>query len=143
LLAKASEHEERILEYKKKFTEWGEHIQARQEVLNRWDLDDFWETAYYVNSRIPRPTKTFVDTWFDLALNSDEPQQLLDNQQTENFIRTRERFLKRGQARLVNKRALELWGGAAGTLRLDYRWSTVRTILADIQKAYTEEQTVA
>ncbi len=96
-----------------------------------------------MNSRIPRPTKTFIDIWFDLALNTDEPQQLLDNHQAENFIRDRERFLKRGQARLFNQRALELWGGAAGTMRLDYRWSTVRTILADIRKAYTEEQTVA
>jgi len=143
LLAKASEHEEKILEYNKKFTEWGELIQTRQEFLNRWDLDDFWQTAYSVNSRIPRPTNIFINTWFDLALNTDEPQQLLKNYQAENFIRDRERFLKRGQARLFNQRALELWGGAAGTTRLAYRWNTVRTILADIQQAYTEEQIVA
>jgi hypothetical protein len=143
LLAKASEHNERILEYNKKFADWSMLIQSRQETFQQWDLKEFWEIVYSVNSRIPRPTKTFIDTWFDLVLKIDDPQGLLDNHQAENFIRDRERFLKRGQARLMNQRALELWGGAAGTNRLNYRWSTVQTILADIQKAYTGEYTIA
>ena len=143
MLAKCAEHEERILEYEKKFSEWSELIQTRIEILSQWDLGEFWHTAYSVNSRIPRPTKTFIDTWLSLTINTPEPLQLLNNDQAENLISARERFLKRGQARLFNQRALELWGGAAGTLRLDYRWSTVRTILADLQKAYTEESKVA
>ena len=106
-------------------------------------LKEFWEIVYSVNSRIPRPTKTFIDIWFDFVLNIDDLQKLLDNHQTESFIRNRERFLKKGQARLFNQRALELWGGAAGTNRLDYRWNTVQTIITDIQKAYTGGTTIA
>lgn len=139
LLAKASEHEERIVEYTRKFTLWAEQIQTRQEMLCQWDREGFWDIAFSMNPQIPRQTKSFVDMWFDLALNREEPQQLLDHHQTKQFIRDRERFLKRGQARLQNQRALELWGGAAGTGRLDYRWSTVQTLLADIQKAFTKE----
>ena len=143
LLAKASDHEERILDYNNKFTEWVVLIQSRQETLHHWDLKEFWEIVYSVNSRIPRPTKTFIDIWFDFVLNIDDLQKLLDNHQTESFIRNRERFLKKGQARLFNQRALELWGGAAGTNRLDYRWNTVQTIITDIQKAYTGGTTIA
>jgi hypothetical protein len=44
----------------------------------------------------------------------------------------RERALKRGKARLENRRALELWGGAAGTAQIDYRWYGVQTIVSDI-----------
>jgi len=143
LLAKASDHEERILEYNNKFIEWGELIQTQQKIFSQWDLDEFWDTAYSVNARIPRSTKMFIDRWFDLVLHADEPGQLLGSHHAESLIRDRERFLKRGQARLFNRRALELWGGAAGTMRIDYRWSTVRTILADIQKGYMEKPTVA
>jgi len=143
LLAKASDNEERIIEYNKKFTEWVMLIQSRKETLQQWDIEKFWEIAYSVNLRIPRPTKTFIDTWFNFVLNKDDPQKLLDNYQTESFIRDRERFLKKGQARLLNQRALELWGGAAGTNRLDYRWSTVQTIVTDIQNAYPGGFTIA
>jgi hypothetical protein len=139
LLAKASDHEERIVEYTRKFTQWAELIKTRQEMFCRWDREKFWDVAFSKNPHIPRLTKSFVDTWFDLALNKDEPEQLLDHRQTEHFIRDRERFLKRGQARLQNQRALELWGGASGTGRLDYRWNTVQTLLADIRKAFIEE----
>jgi len=143
LLAKASDSEEKNIEYNKKFTVWAMLIQSRKETLRQWDLKEFWKIVYSVNLRIPRPTKIFIDTWFDFVFKIDDLQKLLDNHQTESFIRDRERFLKKGQARLFNQRALELWGGAAGTNRLDYRWSTVQTIVTDIQKAYTGEYTSA
>jgi len=56
------------------------------------------------------------------------------NPKAASLIRARERTLKRAQARLENPRPLELWGGAAGASQLDYRWRTVQTIVADIQR---------
>ena len=40
--------------------------------------------------------------------------------------------MKRGRARLTNRRALELWGGASGSGRLQYRWLTAKRLLRDI-----------
>lgn len=133
MLAKKTGQEERVSEYEKKFSAWTDLINTQAEIYAQWDLKHFWEAAYSVNQRIPSSTKKFIDNWLDLLFSASDPQALLNNSQVENFISDRERFLKRGQARLFNQRALELWGGAAGTARLDYRWKTVSTFLADIQ----------
>jgi len=69
----------------------------------------------------------------DLALEGDL-KGIDSNRKATELIRARERTLKRAQARLENPRALELWGGAAGASQLDYRWRTVQTIVADIQR---------
>ena len=43
--------------------------------------------------------------------------------------------LKRGMARLNNASARDRWNGASGAAPLSYRWSNVRTIVGDIQRA--------
>lgn len=144
MLAQEAQNAVRIEEYEKKFYQWAEVIQSQGDVLAQWDLNDFWHIADLKNPRIPSKTKSFIDAWLALAISpNSNPATLLGSHQAQGLIRDRERFLKRGQARLFNQRALELWGGAAGTMRLDYRWSTVRTILADIQKAFAKEAAVA
>ncbi len=55
------------------------------------------------------------------------------------MISDQESFLKGGQAQLHNPRSLELWNGAAGAGRLDYRWGkTAQVIIADILKGLAQ-----
>ncbi len=143
MLAEASEAEETAADYKQKFTAWIEMVESRKEHLMHWNIDEFWQLAYAINTRIPNPTKSFIDTWLNLALHSTDPSGLLDDKFARNLIRTRERTLKRGQARLFNPAALKQWRGAAGTARLDYRWGTVQTIIRDIQKPFTQDNKIA
>ena len=49
-----------------------------------------------------------------------------------SLITDRERITKGGQARLLNRRALELWGGSSGMSQLNYRWPVVERIVNDI-----------
>ncbi|HOF88312.1 MAG TPA: DUF6361 family protein, partial [Armatimonadota bacterium] len=55
------------------------------------------------------------------------------------LIHDRERFLKRGLARLDNARALEQWSGAAGAGRLGFRWANAQLILSDILTSLQED----
>ena len=41
--------------------------------------------------------------------------------------------MKGRNARSINHKALEQWGGDSGTAPLDYRWSTARALIADIR----------
>ena len=70
--------------------------------------------------------------WLERALSLSDPSLIRNDAELRDLIHNRERSLKRGQARLDNPRALELWSGAAGTGRLDFRWGVSRGILSDI-----------
>lgn len=96
------------------------------------DRQQFWTVVRDGNPRVPHPTHRFIDRWWDLVVS--EPAPLATSPAARELVTERERFLKRGLARLdeSNRRARELWGGAAGLNQLDYRWSTVRQILHDI-----------
>jgi hypothetical protein len=74
----------------------------------------------------------FVDQWLELALTPSFLQVITNDASARDLIRHRERFLKRGQARLENRRALDLWNGSAGTGRLDFRWRIARVQIQDI-----------
>jgi hypothetical protein len=138
MLARRAEAEIKIEEYERKFSEWAEMVKERSESLSQWDNGEFWDTALSANQRIPERTKSFINSWLILALQEKGLRGLLDSSSVQNLIENRERFLKKNQARLFNSRALELWSGAAGTARLDYRWGTVRTFLTDIHQASKE-----
>jgi hypothetical protein len=113
---------------------WAKSVREAHGRLGTWDRERFWEiTLRAAPGAVPVPTRRFVDQWLDLALDGDL-KGIDSNRKATELIRARERTLKRAQARLENPRALELWGGAAGASQLDYRWRTVQTIVADIQR---------
>jgi len=90
------------------------------------------------NARITYPTRLFIDKWLDTALSPETLPGIGDNTQVRQFILERERLLKRSLARLENPRALELWSGAAGTQRLNYRWPVSQTIISDVLNGLSE-----
>ncbi|MFN8434320.1 MAG: DUF6361 family protein [Anaerolineales bacterium] len=120
--------------YRQELSEWEKLIKDRIGTLKGWDIKKFWEIAYSINPRIPRFTRMFVEEWLELALAQTRPSKIFDDHSARELIRNRERFLKRGQSRLENRRALDLWTGAAGTGRLNYRWRIAQSLIKDIHE---------
>jgi hypothetical protein len=132
LLAEQTTRTDWVEIYRTAFDEWCGLITSRLAILTRWEKAQFWNTVVLINPRIPQFTRSFVNQWLDLALDPARLPNLADNASARDLIRARERFLKRGQARLENRRALDLWNGAAGTGRLDFRWGIAQRHLQDI-----------
>lgn len=74
----------------------------------------------------------FTDGWLDLLLDGDRVE---DSSRARDLVIQRERRLKAGRARLVNRAAREAWKGESGTGRLDYRWGVTRRLLDDLLSA--------
>lgn len=131
MLAELDQNDDLVETYREKIREWVALIEEREAVFKTWDRNEFWEIIHREYGRMPIPTKRFIDSWWDLSLEA--PELVADSSEARALIRRRERFLKKGQARLFSQRAREMWGGAAGTAQLDYRWgSGVRQIIQDI-----------
>jgi len=120
--------------YRQELSGWEKQIKDRIGILSNWDIAKFWEIVYNVNPRVPRFTRMFVEEWLGLALAKSRPFKIFDDHSARELIRNRERFLKRGQSRLENRRALDLWTGSAGTGRLNYRWRIAQNHIHDIHE---------
>ncbi len=138
LLAEKQAAKELVDDYKERLAEWAALLKERQATLAGWDRQRFWEIVASGNPRVPKLTRVFVDAWLDLALSPKIARQMAASDDARRLIHERERFLKRGLARLDNQRALELWNGAAGIARLDYRWGIARRMLLDIYNGPAE-----
>ena len=83
---------------------------------------------------ITDPTIRFVDRWIDFAL-SPASTAVATSPAAHGLICDREIQLKRAQARVKGGRAIELWQGASGTRRLNYRWGIASQMLVDMNDA--------
>ena len=92
------------------------------------------------NPGVRAPTKQFINRWMTLAQH-DPDDIATASDHVRQLIRLREHQKKGSQARLVSRRALERWGGEAGTRQLDYRWPVTRTMIMDIQQGLTDAPT--
>jgi Family of unknown function (DUF6361) len=127
LLAEARSLESLEVEYRARLEDWARQVDAPTD----WSWDEFWAVASLSNRRIPLSTRHFVTRWFDLAPIGS---RIADDQRARALIEDRERVTKGSQARLHNRRALELWRGGSGTGQLTYRWPVVERELNDILK---------
>ncbi|MFW6198295.1 MAG: DUF6361 family protein, partial [Acidobacteriota bacterium] len=124
--------EEWIDGYREDFESWALLIDERSGHVRSWNRDEFWRWVRELNPRIPPPTKLFVDRWTTRVATAADVAELADDPACRRLIRDREAFLKKGRARLQNRRHLELWSGASGTGRLDFRWGITQDLLLDI-----------
>lgn len=135
MLAEKRKEEERIGQYTGLFEEWAAAMSERMEELEAWSQPDFWGLVHLTGARIGLATPAFVNEWLRLAIRKD-PETLSKSSDARTLIERRERALKGQLARLDNPRALDLWGGASSSGRLDYRWSRpVKAMLADMHNA--------
>ncbi|MFN2397255.1 MAG: DUF6361 family protein [Gemmatimonadaceae bacterium] len=122
MLAEKRAHKEWTSEYRELLAAWASLMKARRTEHKAWDRSHFWSIVARAGRLVPMQTRLFVDLWIGLALGID-PKAVPDRPEVRKLIEERERLLKREQARLSNQRALETWGGAAGTRQFEYRWS--------------------
>lgn len=122
----------RIDEYRSLLDQWAGDMVSAAGRLAAWDREQFWRIVEAENPRLGPLTRRFVDAWFTLAIR--DPFAVVTDPGADQLIRSREHQLKKGLARLGNPRQLEMWNGAAGTGRLDFRWRITRTLVRDIQK---------
>lgn len=134
MLAQAQPNDERVAEYQRRFDEWIASIETRRSELTGWfnRLHEFWHLEPIAEHGVARSTRSFVDRWFELMFHASSLGDLMTNPDVAQLIEFRERQLKGNRARLQNRRALELWQGASGDRQLDFRWSVVKQIIADI-----------
>lgn len=118
--------------YREALNDWASEMAQTQSEFNRWDWQvRFWEIVTEGGARIPVQTQRFVNNWLQLTLDF-QPASIPDQSTARNIIQHREQRLKGKLSRLTNPRTLELWSGAAGTGRLNYRWTVTQTLLRDI-----------
>lgn len=116
--------------YEDQFRRWASELEEHQDLVGNWDRTEFWRLVTQVNTRIPRSSRRFAIEWMDWI--ADPGKITTTSSEARELIRRREHSIKRGRARLMHREYLLMWGGSAGADPLEYRWSTVRTILDDI-----------
>lgn len=137
MLGELLENDERISFYERLLHDWAAEVVNHSHMLSTWSRPRFWEIIFFTGARVPTLTRVFIDTWLDAVRDAGNSEttlvDLIRNPRIRTLIHDRERSLKRGQARLDNQRALELWNGAAGAARLTYRWQQAGRIISDIR----------
>jgi hypothetical protein len=119
--------------YRGRLQEWSATCRSHAARLAVWDRARFWDLARAENPRIGTLTRGFVDRWLD-AVVTGQAAGAADDGELRALVRAREQVQKKGQARLTNRNLLTTWSGASGSARLDYRWATVRRLVADIRE---------
>lgn len=127
-------HNGGVQKYRKGLRDWQESLAS---YASAWPRDRFWDTVLSQGAKIGVATRSFVETWFSLAFSTSD---IAENATARELIRHRERLLKQSKARLNNPRKLELWSGAAGTGRLDYRWPVAQQLVTDILTGLGREE---
>jgi Family of unknown function (DUF6361) len=132
ILATMDERPDVEAEHRASYLEWSVRIEEQRDVFAAWDLAELWRVVAFAGVSVPPRTQLFVNEWLT-AVCDDDTADLVDREDVRDLIIQRERRMKGSNARTANDRALKQWGGASGTLALDYRWSTARLLLGDIR----------
>ena len=114
-----------------RFAEWFEEVQEIKVDLKGWDRAAMWRRLRSVNPRLRVRTLEFADHWYALATTQTHGE-LKDGNEARRVIRERERTLKGVRARLTYPEALNKGSGYPTSARLEFRWSQVQRIVADI-----------
>jgi hypothetical protein len=139
MLSEKKKDEELVVQYTDLFDGWAARISARMAELDAWSRADFWVIVRATGARLATTTEAFIGTWLDKVITKN-PGALSASKTARDLIVRREHGLKGPLlARLENARALDLWGGASSSGRLDYRWNRpVKSMLADMRNALEE-----
>lgn len=112
--------------------EWSAGIDALRPELAGWSLDDFWFFVRACGAKPSELSRAFVEKWIDYVRAASNPSELAKSAPARNLIATREHAIKGALARFENARSREVWQGAAGLGRMDFRWASARTLMNDV-----------
>lgn len=137
MLCELSRRDKLADRYADRLTAWGLEMAERAPAVSSWwsARDVLWRLAATSRgSPIPVPVRAFVERWVGWVTAQPGAPDARVSDEARKIVRQREVVLKRGLSRFTNRRALENWGGSSGANRLDYRWGSVRRIVADIRE---------
>jgi hypothetical protein len=134
-LAELEQHEDLRLEYASRLKLWA---QTDLERCAGWKLDDFWPHVLGKGHSITPATQRFLSEWMQAA--GEAGGTVANSECARRVIRTRERTLKGAKSRFDNTAARKQWGGAAGTLRLTYRWPVASSFLHEWHAGWRQHQ---
>lgn len=117
--------------FEARLADWSGEIDEVKDEVRNWELDGLWQHVRSTGRTVRFPTQAFVERWVAMVQKSG-PRNATQSSGAERLIKEREYQLKRGRAKLHNRRHLELWGGSSGADRLEYRWPDTKAILSDI-----------
>ena len=137
MLSELQQHELRVETYENGLKDWTVDVEALGPDLPAWQLEGVWSVVRAQGRTLGCPTQTFVSRWLENLKQSGPKAIVLEGSRARALVREREIQIKRGRARLVSPRHLELWGGQSGTGRMNYRWggnplAGTRLLLKDI-----------
>lgn len=110
--------------------EWTVEVTERAALFDRWQSEDFWTLVLGENALIDPISRRFFDVWFQRMLRGDVGG-IADDDALRSAVEERERFLKRGQARLSNPKLLAAWQGGSPS-RVVFRWGQVSQMVTDV-----------
>jgi hypothetical protein len=131
MLAKEANNDDFLADHRGRLKSWADRIASIESDISGWNRGEFWRFVTSQGGIIPLQTRLFVERWADIV-SAGSLKAIERSTAARSLITDRERYLKRGQARLGNDRALALWQGDSGTRPLTYRWEITCTTLSDI-----------
>ena len=92
-----------------------------------------WRRLRSANPRLRGATIAFADRWHALVMEMAQPPTAPETHpEARRFVRERELTLKGLRARLTYPEARDIRRGYPASGRLDFRWTQVQRIVADI-----------
>ena len=134
MLAELLDDEAGREEFFDRLASWSDAIAAVGRELDDWDRASMWRRLLEANPRLRPRTREFADRWFEVvSTRGSGPTH--DLPEARRMVQERERALKGARARLTYAEARDRRRGYPFAGRLEYRWTQVRRITADILSA--------
>jgi hypothetical protein len=131
LLAEIDDRGDLADAYRADIDGWRDMLEGRRKSFQKWDVSAFWNLVV-THGRIPSLTRHFVNQWLGLVMGNGRVPDVIESKSAKKLVQDREVFLKRGRSRFLSKQHRQLWGGSAGSFRLDFRWWVARRLANDI-----------
>jgi len=128
ILAEQAGRKELEEEHRENLVEWKARLLNCRHL--DFPLEDLWELTAGRGHTITRRTKEFVAAWFRRVRATQG--NVAGDVESRSLVSSRERLLKGVRSRITNSRARDQWKGYAGVGQMAYRWSNVKTLLADL-----------
>ena len=107
--------------------------------LAGWDLGRLRELCELPGHHVTAATWQFIRTWRERVLLTKGHVE--EDETARELVRQREIHMKRsgGRSRFKNASLRAIWNGAAGSTRMNFRWTTVHRQLRDLHDGLARE----